>query len=591
MNKKNFGSFVILILTIISLVIVSNSQTTYATQESNNEGYVRLTRDEQQYVINNPIIHVTYLDGSAPIAYTENGEMKGIIRGILDEIAERTGFVFVYREVHSGSELIEGIESREDDIIGAAPVQYSEELKEFVRSETLLKSETVLFMRAGIDTSNLSNYVFGTIEGGEIPKGVKKSNVEFYKNREAVLNAVEKGKADYCYSNIFSIAYYTSKYGYSNVVSIPASMEARDYFLIYRNGDEKFISVMNKAMASIPDEELSNIILQSTSQVEQKLSVKALLQKYMQEVVFLVLAVIIGLALILFMLYKKGIQYKRQNKQYLFLAGLSDEYMYEYDFKRDRLTLSDDVSSLLGLPKRIKAFTKSDFFKKHGELEEIVNTEKCRIEIDLQMYNGEKRTFRIVRSVICDNNNNPYRITGKIIDVSEEKQKLQELNKKAERDALTGLYNSGTTRNLIEKALYESPDTTSALFMIDIDRFKEVNDTYGHPIGDAILSNMATDIKELYRKEDIVGRIGGDEFCAFINTDINENIVIDKCQQLIDINTKQMFKEYGMPTLSIGVVLKKDNHADFHQLYKAADAALYKAKRNGRNSYVLDIME
>ena len=104
-----------------------------------------------------------------------------------------------------------------------------------------------------------------------------------------------------------------------------------------------------------------------------------------------------------------------------------------------------------------------------------------------------------------------------IVDIDSEKRHSQELMQKAERDALTKLYNKGTTESIIENHLSRCPENSlCALLIIDIDDFKIVNDTRGHLFGDAFLMEIAGKIQTLFRSGDVVGRIGGDEFIAFI---------------------------------------------------------------------------
>ena len=108
------------------------------------------------------------------------------------------------------------------------------------------------------------------------------------------------------------------------------------------------------------------------------------------------------------------------------------------------------------------------------------------------------------------------KVIGVIQDIDEEKRMIENLRRRAERDALTGLYNRAETQKQIKNYLEQKPDEYSALFMIDTDNFKLVNDKGGHLFGDAVLSEIAAGMKKIVRKSDVVGRIGGDEFTIFI---------------------------------------------------------------------------
>ena len=177
-----------------------------------------------------------------------------------------------------------------------------------------------------------------------------------------------------------------------------------------------------------------------------------------------------------------------------------------------------------------------------------------------------------------------------IVDIDSEKRHSQELMQKAERDALTKLYNKGTTESIIENYLSCCPENSlCALLIIDIDDFKIVNDTRGHLFGDAFLMEIAGKIQTLFWSGDVVGRIGGDEFIAFIRDIPDLRVATEKAQQVIEnFHTLDMFNEDNTQTsCSIGIACCPDHARDFHKLYKCADYALYQAKRQGKNQYVV----
>ena len=108
------------------------------------------------------------------------------------------------------------------------------------------------------------------------------------------------------------------------------------------------------------------------------------------------------------------------------------------------------------------------------------------------------------------------RAVGAILDIDAEKKKAQNLMERAQRDMLTKLYNKGTSQDHIQTVLSGSASREkAALMIIDLDNFKHMNDTMGHLFGDALLSEVAHTIQKQFRSEDIVGRIGGDEFLVF----------------------------------------------------------------------------
>ena len=122
-----------------------------------------------------------------------------------------------------------------------------------------------------------------------------------------------------------------------------------------------------------------------------------------------------------------------------------------------------------------------------------------------------------------DDQGRPCKAVGIVIDINDEKTAAQELKARAERDTLTKLYNKASARQKIEYMLANREEGEGlALFIIDIDNFKMVNDRYGHMFGDAVLTKIAAQLSHLFRSSDIVSRIGGDEFMAMLQGALGE---------------------------------------------------------------------
>lgn len=193
--------------------------------------------------------------------------------------------------------------------------------------------------------------------------------------------------------------------------------------------------------------------------------------------------------------------------------------------------------------------------------------------------------------LIEDKYTNSIKCLGYIKDINSKKLKEISLEYKAQRDDLSGMYNKSATETLIAEYL-ESPEgkgKTHALLMIDLDNFKRINDSYGHSFGDWVLSNISMQIRGLFRGTDIVGRVGGDEFVAFIKNISDGDVVALKCAQLSEAINSTYHSESGecSVTGSIGVALYPYHGASFKELYRKADSALYESKDGGKNMYTL----
>lgn len=157
---------------------------------------------------------------------------------------------------------------------------------------------------------------------------------------------------------------------------------------------------------------------------------------------------------------------------------------------------------------------------------------------------------------------------------------IDKLNHDVQIDALTGLFN----RRKQEAALstWEAEGRTFALMEIDIDFFKRVNDTYGHVIGDKVLVQLASLIRQHTRSEDLACRVGGEEFTLLL-PDTNARLAYQIAERLRKAVECALFPEVGNITISIGLAVWPDQVCDINEVMQEADNMLYKAKNNGRN--------
>jgi diguanylate cyclase (GGDEF)-like protein len=170
-------------------------------------------------------------------------------------------------------------------------------------------------------------------------------------------------------------------------------------------------------------------------------------------------------------------------------------------------------------------------------------------------------------------------------------ERMRTLRSLMARDSLTGLFNHTTTTQLLENAISAAKRDGSTLcfVMIDIDRFKSVNDTYGHPVGDQVILALSRVLQQRLRNSDIVGRYGGEEFAVIL-----QDVQPEQAARLIDalredfalVSFHSASGEFNC-TFSAGLA-SYPNHRRLELLREAADKALYEAKRGGRNRVVVD---
>lgn len=308
------------------------------------------------------------------------------------------------------------------------------------------------------------------------------------------------------------------------------------------------------------------------------------------------------LAIIIDVTERKNVEeeLKEQAERLNIISQLGGELIFDYNAKTDVMT--------------IKANNKKGFYK-DIIIEKYLTESRCRniypedVENYYTIMHGALKSpkrdsldvradymqeegfiwYRVDLTSVAGSDGYVTRIIGRMTDINDKKIREMELEIKAEKDALTGLYNKGATRQLIEQILADSPQegVIHAMMVVDLDCFKQVNDQFGHARGDEVLQFVGEKIINTFKRRDILGRIGGDEFLVFM-TDISmisdADILATRLCRLLD-KTVECGGESVRVTGSIGISVFPYQGTDYETLFKKADKALYSAKANGKNGY------
>ena len=156
----------------------------------------------------------------------------------------------------------------------------------------------------------------------------------------------------------------------------------------------------------------------------------------------------------------------------------------------------------------------------------------------------------------------------------------------SEHDPLTGIYNRRGGEEKIKECIEEGIGGT--FLILDIDDFKHVNDTYGHTMGDEILSAVSMTLASSFRSSDVVMRMGGDEFVVYAPGLVNYFFIDGKLQQ-INEKMREITCAAGKDniTVSMGAVINDGNYPDYDSLFNEADSLLYEVKNSGKNGFRL----
>ncbi|MCX5706909.1 MAG: GGDEF domain-containing protein [Candidatus Omnitrophica bacterium] len=273
--------------------------------------------------------------------------------------------------------------------------------------------------------------------------------------------------------------------------------------------------------------------------------------------------------------------------------------------KADNLKLGKEISETIALYEITKDICKSldeekifAIFKER--IKSYIKTGDCRFlnkDADLALYKdytvlplviGDERIGYLIASDISQNSKDKFQILGQQFLIGIKRallyKKIQEL---AIMDGLTQVF---SRRHFLER--FQEELTRSRKFkhnlsflMVDIDRFKDFNDKYGHLVGDAILRETAKEIKEAVRQIDFVGRYGGEELSIVLAETNKEqaHFAAERIRKCIESKNIKVYDEELHVTISIGFATFPDDNTDSSMLIEAADKALYLAKQTGRN--------
>jgi len=297
---------------------------------------------------------------------------------------------------------------------------------------------------------------------------------------------------------------------------------------------------------------------------------------------------------------RTNVQLQETLERYEIILAQTENVLFEWDVQTDRINFSNTWEKIFGsepIHTDLRGQLTSGTYLHPDDLplllDGIASIENGShyemVELRIATDRGRYLWCRLRATAIRDKEGKLEKISGVIINVDAEKQAERALQDRAERDSLTKLLNKEAGRRQAEEYFARYPDgVSSSLLIIDLDNFKQVNDQYGHLFGDAVLAQTAREIKKLFRNQDIVARIGGDEFMVLMRGVADQKLVEDRCQQLLYIFQNVFCQQkHKLPmSCSIGIAMAPVHGKSYYELFKRADQALYWAKDKGKNNFV-----
>ena len=211
---------------------------------------------------------------------------------------------------------------------------------------------------------------------------------------------------------------------------------------------------------------------------------------------------------------------------------------------------------------------------------------------NVEAFSKNGNSFLAEVSINCINANGMILLSFIIRDVTQNNLKKTQILHKIYEDPLTGLGNRRLFLKRLEAIFEESKNTISkrfAVLFIDLDRFKVVNDTFGHNVGDELLINVAHRLKNCLRDTDVIARQGGDEFTVLIEGEDIADSISQIASRLSDLMNQPytIFDQQLVVTASIGVLLSSDCYSNTDEILRDADFAMYNAKSSGKATFTI----
>ena len=287
---------------------------------------------------------------------------------------------------------------------------------------------------------------------------------------------------------------------------------------------------------------------------------------------------------------------RQSAERYQLITQLSNEVFFHIPLDTGIIAFNDSFESMFGAHAPVCSIDRpqeceSLFFEGDKEIFlRLINQlragdEEAHAELRMIGPRGAVRWKRVEVFAVLNQEKQAVLLVGKIADIHRQKRSMQRLIRQADSDPLTGLLNRGAMEREIKAFLAgEGTHGNHALFMLDFDNFKSVNDTLGHAKGDQLLTQFANGMRRLFRAGDFLSRIGGDEYMIFIKFAQEDQIILDKAEALRN-EMAVLSRKIGIPvSISVGIAVYDRDGNTFETLYKLADKALYQVKRSGKNA-------
>lgn len=564
-----------------------------------------LSTEEKNYIAQENTLNVIFSPNKGPIQYTDStGMQKGISLDLLNQISDITGLNFEYTSMSGMNNIQAAIDNGDAQLLAGIPKEHAVKDTYAVDfSSTYMECAYGVILNRGSSIEHTEDLTLALTLGLDVPESFQNvKNIKYYDTVLDCIMAVYKQEADFTYGNSYVLEFYSQGYKFQNLCVVPFTGSTQLIcFGVSQQANPLLQGILDKAIAYIGSDGILEILIKNVAASTQPVTLVSSISlnpRLSLAVGSLILFLLAILAISLIANFRRKSKLVRlEHQRFLLLSEAAREYFYEYNFQTDTLELNQDTAELFDTKKVIKKWTsqlrdtsvlQTTDIKKLEQLYEKIplttagdNPTSKSIELKLPLREGKKHWFRITRIVLFNNGKPAYSI-GKLVDIEDEHRTYHELMKKSVSDSLTGIYNTMAAKEFIDHSLKNL--RSGVLFMFDLDYFKQINDRFGHQTGDRVIREFADILKGAFRDNDVIARVGGDEFIVFAKNASDSLFIENKCLSLQkQVNKIDLGTEY-VQTISIGVA-KLAPESTYETLFQQADAALYYVKEHGRAGY------
>ena len=569
------------------------------------EQKLHLSDEERSYLAKKKVIKMCIDPHWMPFEAIIDSKYVGMSADYYKLFEQKLPVRFEPISAQNWSESYEKAKRRECDILSLAMATPERE-KHFVFTDSYLNIPMVMATKIDApfvsDISALYGKKIGIASGYAFLEILRRD----YPNLEIVevktlndgLNRVVQGDL-YGYIGTLATIGYSFQQNYTGELKISGKFDGSwDLGIGVRSDDPILYSILQKVLRSIERSEKQKILNDWLSiRYEQKSDYKLLFK------ITAALLALIGL-MVVFYLRERGLKKSvimNQNLLQAMINNIPNPIFYKdnkgvYRYVNDAFSkeiIGVDKADLIGKSLTdLEGVLDQQKISYHEEYNQLLYTNRETVEYEdtIKLHNGSERVYQIIKKVFSSSEGEYLGFICIMSDITEHKAKEKELQELASVDPLTQLFNRRYFSKMAKQLLSSAKRYESALSImtLDLDNFKNINDTYGHSFGDQVLMLLAKTLQEQSRESDIIARFGGEEFVLMLpKTDIKGAFTlaekIRKSVQELRIEADNGVEVNFTISLGVSEFIVGDENDNVEEVLKRADSALYSSKRSGKN--------